>query len=176
MQLQMEVCDLNECDFLETKFIEYENYNDFINDGSFKKTESNKHKGIFILFFHNGKPHYEYPPINIEEKSFDEWEQNIIEKNHQMQWIKNIYWKLEIISCVLVLRNKLWFKSAIQKIGDVWNTIEKEKVSGYQHRAPKKRKKSFDEKEKKTGCLLKFENKQIVINTIHVDTPPLKIS
>jgi hypothetical protein len=31
-QIQMEVCNLNECDFLETKFIEYENYNDYIND------------------------------------------------------------------------------------------------------------------------------------------------
>lgn len=25
MQMQMEVCDLDECDFLETKFVEYEN-------------------------------------------------------------------------------------------------------------------------------------------------------
>ena len=25
MQVQMETCDLNECDFLETKFVEYEN-------------------------------------------------------------------------------------------------------------------------------------------------------
>ena len=31
-QVQMEVCDLNECDFLETKFIEYENYNSYVND------------------------------------------------------------------------------------------------------------------------------------------------
>jgi len=34
MQLQMEVCDLNECDFVETKFIEYDSYNDYIEDGS----------------------------------------------------------------------------------------------------------------------------------------------
>ena len=176
MQLQMEVCNLNECDFLETKFIEYENYHEFINDGSFKKSETDKKKGIFILFFHNGKPHYEYPPIDIEEKSFEEWEQNIMEKNHEMEWIKNIYWKLEIISCVLVLRNKLWFESAVKKISDVWNIIEKERISGYQHRAPKKRTKSFDEKEKKTGCLLKLKDQNIVVNTIHVDTKPLKIS
>jgi len=29
MQLQMEVCDLDDCDFLETKFIEYPDYNSF---------------------------------------------------------------------------------------------------------------------------------------------------
>ena len=35
MQLQMETCDLNECDFLETAFKEYETEEEFINDGSF---------------------------------------------------------------------------------------------------------------------------------------------
>ena len=33
MQLQMEVCDLNECDFLDTKFVEYENEEAFYDDG-----------------------------------------------------------------------------------------------------------------------------------------------
>jgi putative phage-type endonuclease len=32
-QLQMEVCDLDECDFLETKFTEYENFKEFCDDG-----------------------------------------------------------------------------------------------------------------------------------------------
>ena len=51
MQVQMEVCELNECDFLETRFIEYDSYNDFINDGTFNYTKNNKHKGVCILFF-----------------------------------------------------------------------------------------------------------------------------
>ena len=33
MQLQMETCDLNECDFLETRFIEYDSYAYFKADG-----------------------------------------------------------------------------------------------------------------------------------------------
>ena len=33
MQLQMETCDLDECDFLETRFIEYENEKAFLDDG-----------------------------------------------------------------------------------------------------------------------------------------------
>ena len=32
MQLQMEVCNLNECDFLETKFVEYINMEDYLED------------------------------------------------------------------------------------------------------------------------------------------------
>ena len=31
MQLQMEVCDLDECDFLETQFVEFESYKDYTN-------------------------------------------------------------------------------------------------------------------------------------------------
>jgi putative phage-type endonuclease len=44
MQLQMEVWDLNECDFLETKFVEYESYSDYCND-----TTDNL-KGIIMYF------------------------------------------------------------------------------------------------------------------------------
>ena len=69
---QMEVCNLNECDFLETKFLEYENYKEFICDGIIK-TADGKQKGIFVLFFENGKPYYEYPPVNIELAEFETW-------------------------------------------------------------------------------------------------------
>ena len=37
MQIQMEVCELNRCDFLETRFIEYDSYDEFIN--SIKRKE-----------------------------------------------------------------------------------------------------------------------------------------
>ena len=50
MQVQMEVCELNECDFLETKFFEYESEEDFNSDGNFNYSENNSIKGfIFIL-------------------------------------------------------------------------------------------------------------------------------
>ena len=35
MQLQMETCNLNECDFLETVFKEYESKDEFMEDGTF---------------------------------------------------------------------------------------------------------------------------------------------
>ena len=88
MQLQMEVCNLNECDFLETQFKEYESYLKFKEDGTFKVSDSGYRKGCFVLFMDNGKPHYEYPKINISEKEFTSWHDDIIEKNKQMQWIK----------------------------------------------------------------------------------------
>ena len=140
MQLQMETCDLNECDFLETKFIEYENEEEFLKDGSFTYSEDNKLKGMIIMFSYDGRPHYEYAPLYITNEEYLVWEKDILEKNIMGDWIQNIFWKLEKYSNILVLRNKLWFNAAIPKIGELWNTILKERVEGYDHRAPKKRK------------------------------------
>ena len=76
-QVQMEVCDLNECDFLETKFIEYENYNSYLNDiveleysddsdSDELNTVTCNYKGV-ILYFHKQteSPCYVYKPLNI---------------------------------------------------------------------------------------------------------------
>lgn len=139
MQIQMETCNLNECDFLETKFTEYDNYDAFINDGKFNLSKDNKKKGIILLFNNNMSPHYEYCPLDLKEEEYLKWESQILKKNSDKEWIQNIYWKLETISCVLVLRNKLWFENVISEIENFWRTIEYDKVNGFEHRAPKKR-------------------------------------
>ena len=54
--------------------------------------------------------------------------------------MQNIYWKLEEVSCVLVLRNKLWFDAAKPMIENTWETILREKESGeYVKREPKRK-------------------------------------
>jgi len=183
MQLQMEVCDLDECDFLETKFIEYPDTHSFYNDSKIDEngvknltlTLDNKLKGI-ILYFHTkeGKPFYIYKPLDINsEKDIDIWEEGEVEKyeNEPYNYIflKFIYWKLEVFSCVLVLRNEEWFKNNIGQLEKVWKIIEEERVTGYQHRAPiKKNKKDYCKPFTKIndtqGCLLTF-NKIIKIDT-----------
>jgi len=140
MQIQMETCDLNECDFLETQFIEYDSYNDYIADGSFNITNDNKYKGIILLFCQDENLIYEYAPFNIGEEEYKKWENEIMDKNIDKEWIQNIYWKLEKYSNVLVLRNKLWFNNVVDSIKEVAEIIENEKITGYEHRAPNKRK------------------------------------
>ena len=138
MQLQMEVCNLNECDFLETRFIEYESKKEFDDDGSMFNSNDNKLKGIILFFYENNKPIYEYY-YHKTCNDFDKWEEEIFKKHENKLFIKTIYWKLDEFSCILVLRNKLWFDSIINKITDIWNIIEKERITGYDHRAPKKK-------------------------------------
>lgn len=171
MQLQMEVCDLDECDFLETKFTEYPDEQSFMNDTKINDlkeelciSSDNKTKGI-ILYFHTkeGKPFYKYKPLDItSEQDIKLWEETELEKYesapYNYTFLKFIYWKLEKLSCVLVLRNKEWFKNNVGQLEKVWKTIEEERVSGYEHRAPAKKQKKDALKpfiEKEQGCLLK---------------------
>ena len=145
MQLQMEVWNLDECDFLETTFHQYENEEKFKADGTFNLSNDCKEKGIMIQFYDGKEPIYKYAPLNLNEKQFDKWYDNCMEENKNLTWIRNIYWKLDIFSCVLVPRNKKWFESKINTITNFWNTILKERISGYEHRKPKTREKKKKE-------------------------------
>ena len=162
MQLQMETCDLNECDFLETRFIEYDSYTDFKEDGTFLTSMKKENKGIIMYFSSaEGKPKYVYKPLNMDEEYYEStWEKEQMEKckNQGLTWIKNIYWRLEEASCILVLRNRKWFQDNIEQLESVWNTILKERESGFSHRAPVKRaKKETQDAEMEEVCLIKFD-------------------
>ena len=149
MQLQMEVCDLNDCDFLETQFIEYENEQDFINDYEidtdpethFTQTSNGELKGIIMYFSKEGIPSYIYKPLDMNKTEFDVFENKQMEAT-ELTWIKNIYWKLKTYSCVLVKRNRRWFQDNVSEIEDLWNIIKRERVEDFSHRAPNKRKTS----------------------------------
>ena len=147
MQLQMEVCDLNDCDFLETQFIEYENEEDFINDYEigeepethFTQTSNGELKGIIMYFSKDGIPTYIYKPLDMNKTEFDVCENKQMEES-ELTWIKNIYWKLKTHSCVLVKRNRRWFQDNVSEIQDLWDIIKRERVEDFSHRAPNKRK------------------------------------
>ena len=164
MQIQMEVCDLNECDFLETKFLEYTDLEEYKEDYELN-ISSNKHCGFIMQFsINNEDVHYEYAPFNlhnVDSIEYIEWTNQMLEKNIKYSYVRNIYWKLEIISCILVLRNKLWFKHIQPYIETFWNALVSEKNDGsYVNRLNNKRKSRNEEyKEKgdfyKSGCLIK---------------------
>ncbi|NBO54837.1 MAG: hypothetical protein EBU84_09635 [Actinobacteria bacterium] len=136
MQLQMETADLNECDFLETQFAED------ADDGASESHDDALMTGTMLYFMKDGRPHYEYEPIGLSSRSESEaWFSDAMERNQAHMWMKTIRWRLEKMSCVLVLRNKLWFQRAIRVLDDLWQTVVKERNNpqGYEHRAPKRR-------------------------------------
>jgi putative phage-type endonuclease len=185
MQLQMEVCDLDDCDFLETKFTEYPDEASFLNDTYVTETGQrdlmlsvdNKPKGI-ILYFHTkeGSPFYSYKPLNVvDPDDVHQWEETELNKYESPQFnftfLKFIYWKMEVISCVLVKRDRIWFKNNVQQIEKVWKIIEEERITGYEHRAPNRKQKKDASKpfveQQSQGCLLHFTK---IIKTDTTDT------
>ena len=159
MQLQMETCDLDECDFLETKFVRYDCEADYFEDETNEKCT--------ILYFANseGNPKYVYQPLEFlhcSKKEVEEWTEKQQEEalTNGLTWIANIYLKLEIMSCVLVTRNRRWFQDNVQDLERIWHIIEKERETGYDHRAPKKRslaeQNEGKEIKKESGCLIKI--------------------
>lgn len=189
MQTQMEVCDLDECDFLETKFVEYGGYREYVEDkfvqGSYIEYDDDditepvtepgnnnedgeidgdgdgegegeeltvdkpkpcpyKFKGCIMMFIlpNTNIPVYEFKPLMLNDDDEETiWEEETV-RSYDLKgykWITNIYWKLQVFSCVLVLRNRFWFNSSIPQIRELWETIERERAEGYDHRAPKSR-------------------------------------
>ena len=153
MQMQMNICQLNECDFLETKFIEYDTYDEFIKDGTFNYTKEGKIKGIIMIFLNGGKPIHEYLPILSTLEEYKVWEAKKMKQHQDKMWLKNMYWRLDIWSCVLVLRNKQWYNQAIPIFKKVWDIIKRERIDGYEHRVPTRQKRKAGGK-LFNGCIL----------------------
>jgi hypothetical protein len=84
------------------------------------------------------------------------WEETIVQKYesepYKYTFLKFIYWKLEKLSCVLVLRNKEWFKNNVGQLEKVWKIIEEERITGFEHRAPVRRQKKEQATFKPYAC------------------------
>lgn len=82
-------------------------------------------------------------PLNIPltKDSIDDWISKDKEENREKNLLMfgTVYWYLDEISCVLIQRNQNWFSKAVHKIREVWDTIQNEKIDGYEHRSPKRR-------------------------------------
>jgi len=95
---------------------------------------------VIAVFVKDNKFIYEYMPF--DETNIDEWTDRMVEEYMKSngEWFKNIYWKLDVFSCVLVKRNKEWFNASIFYLEELWKIICQERQTGeFVNRAPKKR-------------------------------------
>jgi putative phage-type endonuclease len=141
-QIQMETCDLDECDFLETRFLEY-------NDAaSFYADQVHDYKGVILHFIkpnvYDHGPIYKYMPLDVasDDATINEWIHQVKQecRKERLALLNTLYWYLEEMSCVLIKRQRAWFSAAIPQIQSVWETIVKERETGYEHRASKSNK------------------------------------
>ena len=146
MQIQMEVCGLNACDFVETRFREFDGP-----DAFFDKSRCDTEKGIILYFlpkFRAGESaqsaaEYVYCPLELtlgeDFSAVYAWIRGETGARPHSILYHTVYWYLAEFSCVLVLRNPEWFAAAQPHIAELWQTVEKEREEGYDHRAAKRR-------------------------------------
>jgi len=150
-QIQMETCDLDECDFAETRFGEYSSEDPFYED------DSREYKGVMLHFISrpqiavhlntaiesSNDPVYIYMPLSVslDKESIATWieQERVIQRERGLALLNTIYWYLEQFSCVFIPRNRDWFQKAQPRIEELWKIIEKERKEGFEHRAAKKR-------------------------------------
>lgn len=141
VQNQMEVCDLDVVEFIETKFSEYSNEYEYSNDGSFTYTDDGNEKGIILYFCENGKPIYEYKPLDMEADEYEIWFGEKINdyQSKNIPYVGCFYWKLDIFHVLYIERNQRWFHDNLPKMKELWDIILYERDNGYNHRKPKPR-------------------------------------
>jgi len=151
VQLQLERCALEECDFWQCKLSEYKSRKDFINDTDkkepFKSISSGREKGCLIQLlpyecvdnflkdrkqgvYDNSK--FIYPPkIEMTPYECDQWVAETIANFPQHPTFgrkyfvdRIIYWKLEMSHNVTIKRDREWFADSLPKLRKMWSYVE----------------------------------------------------
>lgn len=137
VQIQLEVCDLDECDFWQCKIEEYVNREEFIKDSDpncpFLSKEHGTEKGCIIQLAPKNKINeyylfycsYIYPDrLDMTNEEYDQWILNNINcNNDDYVFDKVIYWKLTRSKNVLIVRDMKWFNESLPIIQQTWDTV-----------------------------------------------------
>ena len=141
MQGQLEVCDLDECDFLQVKLEEYNTFIDYKNDilnldeplkYSYPnvenydkiikgKTSENLPKGCTISYLKEGeeKLSYLYPKLLLSDDQYLQWIDDHIKLGYNI--VETKWWKITRYEIDLVKRDKSWWTDNIEKILSYYN-------------------------------------------------------
>lgn len=123
---QLEVCNLDECDFFQVKIEDYESYEEyqkdvFINDDVVVegRTEFNFPKGATITYKQNEKLSYTYCQFNQTNQQLQEWIDSQPKENlFEVKW-----WKITRYETTLVKRDKQWWIEQIESIGKFYKDL-----------------------------------------------------
>ena len=129
VQGQLEVCDLQYCDFVECKIEEYKSNDEYYQDGNLYYQSNGFEKGVVIDTYNKKlrKEVFYYGKLGMTKKQIDNWEDEIIEKvlaDDSLEYLKTSYWKVTQYNELLIQRDAKWFNSiCIPKINEFWNKV-----------------------------------------------------
>jgi putative phage-type endonuclease len=125
MQGQLECCDLEECDFLQVKLQEYNNFEDYSNDISNDtfsngKTLKGFPKGCTLTYrkMNELKCSYLYPELFLTNDEYQNWisENRAKIESEGHEFVEAKWWYIERYECTLVKRDREWWIQTMEKI------------------------------------------------------------
>lgn len=134
VQGQLEVCDLDQCDFFQVKIEEYNDLLEyeqdiFINDDVILpgRTHLNYPKGVTLSYRKKDemKLTYLYPPLNLTIQQYKDWiQENKLKITYEgHEFVENKWWKISRYECSLVDRDTSWWIKNVDKILDFYNDL-----------------------------------------------------
>lgn len=126
IQGQLEVCNLEECDYLECKLWEYKNENNFIEDthkDMITLTKDLNEKGIMIEYKENGERKYLYSELSMNNDEMIKWKEEVISNFDFTIEFDITYWRLNEYFCKRVYRDKIFFNKNIEHLEFLWKKI-----------------------------------------------------
>ena len=150
VQLQLECCDLEECDFVQCNIEEYRSRQDFLDDTNpscdFKSKKYGIERGVVIELVPNKLGETDYtdgklanetiydktsfiyqPKLDMSLQELDNWillELNKLETKPTVRLHRVIYWRFIERNCTLIKRDKPWFEKNLEKMRTIWSYVE----------------------------------------------------
>jgi putative phage-type endonuclease len=170
MQLQLEVADLDECDFLECEIKELSSESDFISQIIGNKQD----KGLLLNKVNepaNSETKYIYPPDSLNScEEYINWSNEVINvyKENKIE-IVPIYYFINKWFVVNVKRRKEWFLKAKPYLKETIDQIRKfqsdrQLFDGYRESIYKIKNKVYLDKYHATDCIIHDNNSTFVLN------------
>lgn len=134
IQQQLEVCDLEYCDFLECRIEEFESsdtlfeYRETVINHSFDEDDYGVVLEYYTTTDFNESIKYVYSPMGLTEDQLEIWCNNTIDQleidHPKFRFSKVSYWILTYYNVILVQRNREFFAKTVPMIEKFWNKVE----------------------------------------------------
>jgi len=136
IQGQLDVCDLNECDYIECGLVEYDGgFEEFARDtravpiGDAYYSLNMCEKGVMLECTVQGedKARYVYGPANASPEATNAWvtaeSERLYSAIPNIEYVKQTYWKLTEYMCKRVFRDRAFMDARYIELEHVWNKI-----------------------------------------------------
>ena len=161
VQGQLEVCDLDHCDFFQVKIEDYENFEEyekdiFVDDDKIipGRTNLNYPKGVTVSYRKKDeiKLTYLYPVLNMSDDEYKGWirekKVEIIEGGHE--FVESKWWKISRYECTFIQRDYQWWNANVEHILKFYTDLKMykstpEKISELKAEIAKKKKRNIKE-------------------------------